>query len=261
MVVSIFVTPILTGSQAIKALQDKLGHTKETIAPRTKFAFKTARKNPSAVSLADAAQLEEQVRRYIPGIPPGGRTPEQSSLSTAAPEVPKPTDGVNGTVPENDSSPAALPASVDSSVVSVNAHTDRHIVLPVPESQATMPASITSLRNCVVDMFVPTVKALPFASMTIKNVSTSLLLCGQVNGAAHVTNVENSVIVVSARQFRMHDCKNVDVYLSCSSCPIIENCSGIRFGKIPKTFVCRRVTVSFSFARFCLLLVSRHIDC
>jgi hypothetical protein len=221
--------PILTGLQAIKALQDKLAQTKESIAPRTKFTFKTARKNPSAVSLADAVELEEQVRRYIPGIPAGGLSPEVS----------KPTDGANGSVTENNSSPAALPASVESSVVSVNAYTDRHIVLPVPDSQVTMPASITSLRNCVVDMFVPTVKALPFANMTIKNVGTSLLLCGQVNGAAHVTNAENSVIVVSARQFRMHDCRNVDVYLSCSSSPIIENCSGIRFAKIPKTFVCR----------------------
>jgi Tubulin binding cofactor C len=43
---------------------------------------------------------------------------------------------------------------------------------------------------------------------------------------------------VTCRQFRMHECKNVDVYLSCSSRPIIEDCSGIRFSQLPDTYVC-----------------------
>jgi hypothetical protein len=35
----------------------------------------------------------------------------------------------------------------------------------------------------------------------------------KLNGPAHITGVERSVIVVSCRQFRMHNCSNVDVYL------------------------------------------------
>jgi hypothetical protein len=73
--------------------------------------------------------------------------------------------------------------------------------------------------------------------LTIKNVDESLLICGQVGGPAHITGVEHSIIVVSCQQFRMHNCKNVDVYLSCSSNPIIEDCSNVRFGRIPKAYV------------------------
>ena len=34
----------------------------------------------------------------------------------------------------------------------------------------------------------------------------------------------------------MHDCHNVDVYLHCSSRPIIEDCRGIRFAELPKAY-------------------------
>ena len=71
----------------------------------------------------------------------------------------------------------------------------------------------------------------------MKNVQSSLLVCGLVSGPAHVTNVQDSVLVISCRQLRMHDCRNVDVYLACSSRPIIEDCEGIRFGKLPNTYV------------------------
>src|SRR5206468_923395 len=77
----------------------------------------------------------------------------------------------------------------------------------------------------------------------------SLLICGQVDGPAHITGVSCSVIVISCRQFRMHDCTNVDVYLSCSSRPIIEGCRNIRFGKFPVPYarqVCHFFTIHSS---------------
>lgn len=86
-------------------------------------------------------------------------------------------------------------------------------------------------------MSIPTADGKPYASLTVKNIEESLLICGQVNGPAHITGMDHSVIVVSCRQFRMHNCKDVDVYLSCSSNPIIEDCSNIRFTRIPKAYV------------------------
>lgn len=123
------------------------------------------------------------------------------------------------------------------SSVTVDNHSGLHIMLPASGSTATVPASIVSLRHCVVDMSIPTADGKPYASLTVKGVEESLLICGQVNGPAHITGVEHSVIVVSCRQFRMHNCTDVDVYLSCSSNPIIEDCSNVRFGRIPKAYV------------------------
>jgi hypothetical protein len=49
--------------------------------------------------------------------------------------------------------------------------------------------------------------------------------------------VEDSIIVVASRQVRMHDCKNVEIYLHCASRPIIEDCSNVRFAPIPECYV------------------------
>jgi len=34
----------------------------------------------------------------------------------------------------------------------------------------------------------------------------------------------------------MHNCTDVDVYINCSRNPIIEDCSNVRFGRIPKAY-------------------------
>ncbi|KAK3043955.1 hypothetical protein LTS18_002563, partial [Coniosporium uncinatum] len=44
------------------------------------------------------------------------------------------------------------------------------------------------------------------------------------------------VLVVNARQFRMHECRDVDVYLWCNSNPIIEDCEDVRFAPLPETY-------------------------
>jgi tubulin-specific chaperone C len=137
----------------------------------------------------------------------------------------------------------ACPSSVrrptfsNASSISVDSHHGVHIILPGSAFHSSSPASIKSLSHCVVDMSVPTNGDKSYASLTINDVQKSLLICGQVEGPAHITDVEHSVIVVSCRQFRMHKCSNIDVYLSCSSNPIIEDCSNIRFARIPRVYV------------------------
>lgn len=145
-------------------------------------------------------------------------------------------DGMPKSRPEDKAAPTFEANGISS--VSIDNHYGLHIMLPASGSTSTVPASITSLRHCIVDMSIPTANGKPYASLTIKEIKASLLICGQVNGPAHITDVDHSVMVVSSRQFRMHNCHGVDVYLSCSSNPIIENCSNIRFGRIPKAYVC-----------------------
>ena len=246
-------------SQAIKALQDKLTETRSLVEPRPKFAFKT-KKNSSAISLSDAAELSAQGRRGVPGYLSSGTSSPDSSLNLTPnyPSTPlEEPDRQRQQKPEI--APTSFPASAlgmtrsspekpdhkgrgtfpqtATSYVSVDNHHGLHIMLPATASSSAVPASITSLRRCVVDMSIPTANGKPYATLTIKGVKQSLLVCGQVNGPAHVTGVENSVIVVTCQQFRMHDCFNVDVYLSCSSNPIIEDCTQIRFGRVPRSYV------------------------
>ncbi|KAJ5520207.1 Tubulin binding cofactor C [Penicillium fimorum] len=243
-------------AEAIKALQDRLSETRATSEPRSKFSFKT-KKNTSAMSLSDAAVLAAEGRLSIPGCHSPGASSVDSS-TTHTPNYPStplnepdnqqqerlklaPTsfpglsvgDFATKSTPDK---PAGTFAATGVSSVSVDDHQGLHIMLPASGSTSTVPVSITSLDRCIVDMSIPTANGTPYASLTVKGIKESLLVCGQVNGPAHITGVEHSVMVVSCRQFRMHDCSNVDVYLSCSSNPIIEDCSNIRFGRIPKAY-------------------------
>lgn len=256
--------------QAIKGLREKLDETRASFAPRARFTFKTVRKNPSAVSLSDAAELAAQKRRNPPvhytassessfaTSPNYVQTPDRST-SPASVRAPPPTavdedfkdPSANGNK-EHASldprmAPIRRPTFSASSTVSITRESNAHIILPSSTTHASKPCSLTSVRGCVVDLSALSPQSsAPFAALTIKNAKASLLVCGVVNGPAHITAVEDSVLVMTCRQFRMHECRNVDVYLSCSSHPIIEDCSGIRFAPLPDTYV----SDPFSFPNF-----------
>ncbi|KAF2267675.1 TBCC-domain-containing protein [Lojkania enalia] len=242
-----------TYADAIKALSEKLQSIRNSFDPPKRFQFKAARKNSSAISLSDAAELAQQSKLRVPGY----NTDSSNANSSFAPtplENPSPTQekseqevtvninlqvargGVNGIagVPESSFSNA--------SSVTISNHSSNHIILPTSASHATSSGMVSNLRRCVVDLSQPTTDGNPFAGLTLKNIKDSLIICGQVNGSIHITSVENSVIVTACRQFRMHTSKKVDVYLHCSSRPIIEDCELIRFAPLPDTYLTPEVS-------------------
>ena len=239
-----------TYSEAIKALSAKLQDVRAQFAPRQKFSFKnsfTTKKNASAISLNDAAELASQKRRQVPGYASSqdssfATTP--ANLRSPAPEkVDEGTDsGYDGTeVGESDSlsvdaARVRMPSFSQSTSVSITNHDDIHIILPPSAGHATSSGTLFNLRRCVVDMSSPTSSGKAFAGLTLKNIKESLIICGHVSGAAHLTNVHNSVIVVASRQFRMHDSTKCDVYLHATSRPIIEDCTDIQFAPLPGVY-------------------------
>lgn len=110
-------------------------------------------------------------------------------------------------------------------------------MLPSSATHATSGTSgtVTNIRDSVIDMSISAASA--FATLTLKNIKTSLIVCGHVDGAVHITNVNDSILVVATRQFRMHESKNVKVYMLCKSRPIIEDCKGIEFAEMPECYV------------------------
>jgi len=260
----------LTPLQAIKALQEKLDETRKSFAPKPKFSFKS--KSPSALSLSDAAELAAEKRRGVPGYlspnsfshapnyvntPPNERSLEQDEQPDQEKRA-----GVKGGTESNmattqsttsRTAPAADSAggpslTTTATLVAINDQSNTHIILPSSALNSQTPCSLQKLTGCVVDLSVPTTATTPFASLTINSVSSSFLLCGPVAGPAHITGMKGSVLVIKCRQFRMHECENVDVYLHCSSRPIIEDCKGIRFAVLPKFYVCPRSRLGFDCA-------------
>ena len=135
------------------------------------------------------------------------------------------------------SGPIRKPSFSQATNVNISGHTGLHIILPSSASRATASGSLIRLNRCIVDMSVPTATGAPFAGLALKNIKQSLIIAGHVAGAAHITAVEDSIVVVTSRQVRMHDCKNVDLYLHCASRPIIEDCHTVRFAPIPECHV------------------------
>ncbi|EDN95142.1 hypothetical protein SS1G_11017 [Sclerotinia sclerotiorum 1980 UF-70] len=232
--------------EAIKGLSENLQEVKAKAAPRTRFRFTSTSKNSSAVSINDAAQLAKE--SLDAAMKSSMLSSTESSIATTPADLMTPL-GENSardivgdlpSFPKNYNAEMATasdqirkPSFSEASTINITGHTGLHIILPSSASRATSSGAITKLNRCIVDMSVPTANGAPFAGLALKNIKHSLVIAGHIAGPAHVTGIEDSIIVVTSRQVRIHECKNVDIYLHCASRPIIEDCSNVRFAPIP----------------------------
>jgi hypothetical protein len=236
----------------VKALQDKLNETITKTNPKPRFQFKKTTKTTHV----DMSAPENDPRLHPGTFSPNYKPPkEEANLIVSTPSAVEGDEGVD-TVPELPPSPKQTknyneemskpssssirkPSFSASRSIGIANQNGLHIILPSSAARATAAGSLTGLKDCVVDMSVPTAGGTPFPGLAIKNISGSLLVAGRVMGPAHITGVSDSIIVVTARQVRIHECHNVDMYLHCGSHPIIEDCSGMRFAPLPATYVSR----------------------
>ncbi len=261
--------------QAIKALTERLQKTRSTLAPKTRFQFKSRlfnnrTENPASTSSSDALQPASEQRRAVRfSSTPVTITDSASPKPADEPAKDEKKDKQESEGGSNDSPTPAFPAQSQPTIrrpsfshataIAISNQTREHIVLPASAAQAASSGALTNLRSCVVDMWEPTTATAaegqqqqqqrPFATLQVRDVRDSLLACGTVDGPAHVTGVTGSVIVVACRQFRMHECRDCDVYLRVGSRPIIEDCEGVRFAPLPEVYVwlLQSLSPSFSF--------------
>lgn len=77
------------------------------------------------------------------------------------------------------------------------------------------------------------IHGLEWQSLNARHLQNSFVLANDIRGPAYISNCQNCTFIVFCHQFRMHDCKNVNVLIACKSKPIIENCMKIQFGPNP----------------------------
>ncbi|KAI9052487.1 hypothetical protein LZ554_003831 [Drepanopeziza brunnea f. sp. 'monogermtubi'] len=240
-----------TYQQAIRVLEDKLQEARNKAAPKKRFQFKTTQKNSSANPLSDAAELAKEQGLKAPVSGQSFLSSNESSMATTPALFNTPPGETNSKDTLSDlpsfsknyneemDRPGARvrkPSFTQAPSVNITGHNGLHIILPSSASRATSSGSITKLNRCIVDMSVPTTNGAPFAGLALQDIQQSLIIAGHVAGAVHITGVKNSIIVVAARQVRMHECRDVDIYLHCASRPIIEYCSNVRFSPIPECY-------------------------
>lgn len=198
----------------------------------------TRRLNPTPNSAAPAAASSSKpagAKDTVGALPTFTHTASSTSASTSKnynAEIARPTDGMG----------IRKPSFSTARDITLSDHSRVHITLPASAARATSAGTLTNLDRCVVDMSVPTSTSTgsagaPFASLTLKDIAGSAIVAGHVDGPVHVTGLRDCVVMVVARQVRIHECRNVVFYLHCVSRPIIEDCKAVRFAKVPESYV------------------------
>ncbi|KTW27706.1 hypothetical protein T552_02146 [Pneumocystis carinii B80] len=74
---------------------------------------------------------------------------------------------------------------------------------------------------------------LEWCSLNARHLKDCIVLANSICGPAYISNCQNCTFIIFSYQFRMHDCKDIDVLIACKSNATIENCTRIRFGPNP----------------------------
>ncbi|KAF4585896.1 Tubulin-specific chaperone C [Ophiocordyceps camponoti-floridani] len=229
-------------AQTVKSLHDKLNETITRVRPKSRFQFRR--------SIDDGVHVDMGAPENDPRLNPGSLSRKTGRTTGSAVdegddtigELPMGTTAAAGRdynleLSQPGASGIRKPSFSTASNIGISNQKGLHIILPSSASRATASGSLINLRGCIVDMSVPTLQGKPFPGLSLKGISNSLIVTGRVSGPVHITDVVDSILVVIARQVRIHDCSNVDVYLHCGSHPIIEDCTGMRFAPLPESYM------------------------
>lgn len=223
-------------NQAIKALHDKLAIARASHAPKTKFSFKNKR-------LAAPTSETNSVNTSRSVTPTHLRDPENASRGTPTPAFASPSVHVLAGQDPDHNDESQRSTNDDDQWILLNGRKDAYVRWP-PSSVAEEKSSPLQYgKTCVVSEISTSIikiesndKTPAPSALTLNTTDGTLILAPDIRGAAHITGLRNSVLVLSCHQFRMHKSHNVDVYLYCNNRPIIEDCSHIRFASIPPVF-------------------------
>ena len=204
-------------NQAIKDLTEKLQKARKTSAPKRKFEFKTPLTMAESQAQATGKTIMETVDAGKVSLPGVEYSPER------APQ-------------RNNDFPHPPPSNTSPSVTTVSLLFNDLYILDL-KSLAIPSAALVNIDRSVVDLSASIKERRPLSTLTVKSAKQSLLICGRVDGAAHITGLQRSTLVLNSRQIRLHDCVDCVVYLRCCSRPIIEDCKTVRMAPLPPAFV------------------------
>ncbi|KAK0721507.1 tubulin binding cofactor C-domain-containing protein [Apiosordaria backusii] len=210
---------------AVTALRRELDETTAKLAPKSRFQFRPRPVKTAASHDAPAAATVDSRRLVNPGTTREGSPVPKGKTTNGKPPISPPlSPGGRG----RDTTPRAI---------KIEGQTEGIITLPADHSRGSSAGQLTGLTNCVVNLASPTIeasRASPFASLTLKDITNSVMIAGHVDGPVHITGLKRCKVAVVARQVRIHDCEEVDFYLWVTSEPIVEGCKQVRFAPLPE---------------------------
>ncbi|KAJ2777684.1 hypothetical protein H4R18_005021 [Coemansia javaensis] len=97
------------------------------------------------------------------------------------------------------------------------------------EAQPT-DCELRDIRSCVVDLRAA---AGSLRALNCHGVEDSVVVCGALAGSATIRRSAGCVVALGAHQLRFEDSHNVDVLVHCTSHPVIERSTAMRFAPYP----------------------------
>lgn len=224
-------------NQAVKALNDKLAIARASLAPKTKFSFKNKR-------LAAPTSEANSVNTSRSVTPTYLRDPGNTSRGVPTPALASPSVHAFAGQDANQNDETSKLTNDDNQWILLSGRKDAYVSWPpsnVVDNNSSPPlygqtCVVSEMSTSIIKIESNDKSAAPSA-LTLNTTDGTLILAPDIQGAAHITGLRNSVLVLSCHQFRMHKSHNVDVYLYCNNRPIIEDCSHIRFARMPSTLM------------------------
>ncbi|PRW60049.1 tubulin-folding cofactor C-like [Chlorella sorokiniana] len=207
---------------ALTALREQQEVAAAALQPRRRFAFNrkaSEKAGGSEGAEAAAAAPEQQGGADAAGVaaqqvqqeqPPGQQQAQQQHQQ-----------------PEASTAPAAAAAAAGPSGTASDGSTlsglRGEIIAPSREEAAGRDFTLSDLEDCTV--FLPA----PLAALFLHRLRRCRVYTGPVAGACFVEGAEECMLMIAARQVRIHAAHRSDCYLRVRSHPIIEHSSGLRF--------------------------------
>ncbi|KAL5614970.1 hypothetical protein BROUX41_005037 [Berkeleyomyces rouxiae] len=229
-------------NESLKTITTNLNVATEKAAPKPRFQFRRGAANARSEGpiVADSRKLtnthassstqRSSRQQNSLQIPPSETTTKSLASGTSTLEK-----DYNAQVSAQ-TSLVRKPSFSSAKEVFLAHHSNIRISLPESAAAATAAGRLTDVEECIVDMSGATRMKISFAAFAMKNISNSVVVSGTVTGPVHITAIRNSVLVIVARQVRIHECHNIDIYLHCGSRPIIEDCSNLRFAPVTEYY-------------------------
>lgn len=214
-------------------MRDKLQEIRTTSAPKRKFAFKKPVPQTEPPSGPNDGIKDSRLQgRGFSNDNPAATISTHVHGDAISPSI---EAGHEATVTSTEQPRAPDFNNLQAITISSISYS-RYVLAPSSKHQGSS-ASVMDIRHSVIDLSTPANQAGTFKTMTIRSVSESLLLCGRINGAVHITGVDHGALVIDSRQVRIHKCRKCVFYLRCTSRPIIEDCEDIWFAPLPPPYV------------------------
>ncbi|KAJ2557401.1 hypothetical protein EV175_001368 [Coemansia sp. RSA 1933] len=192
------------------------------------------------------AAVQQQGKRAAGGGKPGGfkfKSARTTKLSIEKVQEdtnnPTPLQSVTDTTVSTNKKQADVvtSGSVDSSFVFTNITDEWKTVSGVPqqteEGETGGQQTDCELRDIASSIIDLRQVSDSLRALNCHRLRNSIVLCGPFAGSATIRNSVNCILVLAVRQMRLENSTHIDTYLHCSSRPIIEKSSAIRFAPYP----------------------------